>query len=149
LELGSDQQLSGCAVLDLFAGSGAIGFEAISRGATACWVEQDRRALRVIKQNMAQLGAGGYLVAGDVFAFLAASNHHSFDIIWADPPYGLATDRINDLIQLVIEHDWLRPGGQLLIERDKRSGGLEFPEAYVSCGQRSYGDTVVFQATRG
>jgi 16S rRNA (guanine966-N2)-methyltransferase len=78
-------------VLDLFAGSGALGIEALSRGAASCvFVERDRRAARVITSNLEKLGlTGAVVVARDVAAALRDERDRgrSFDLVLADPPY--------------------------------------------------------------
>src|ERR1017187_6399203 len=80
----------GLSVLDMFAGSGALGFEAISRGAIrASFVERDRKAISAMKTNAAALGILEHveIVAVDVFTYLAKPTAKSFDIIFADAPY--------------------------------------------------------------
>lgn len=77
-------------VLDLFAGSGALGLEALSRGAgEATFVERSRKALRVLDQNIRSLGAGDRcsVVRGDVFRFVERFDGEPFDLAFADPPY--------------------------------------------------------------
>jgi 16S rRNA (guanine966-N2)-methyltransferase len=79
----------GAQVLDLFAGSGALGIEALSRGAaTAVFVEQDRPAIAAIEKNLAKTKLKGSIRQADVFAFLRrAASNEKFQIIFADPPY--------------------------------------------------------------
>jgi 16S rRNA (guanine966-N2)-methyltransferase len=75
-------------VLDLFAGSGALGIEALSRGSkSVVFVESDRRAVESIQRNLAKTRLDGVVRCGDVFDFLERANPESFDIIFADPPY--------------------------------------------------------------
>lgn len=83
------QDLTGLTCLDLFAGSGALGFEALSRGAKrVVMVEQDRRALQALGENAARLGAGNLeVVAADALQFLR-SDRRVFDVVFLDPPYG-------------------------------------------------------------
>jgi 16S rRNA (guanine966-N2)-methyltransferase len=90
--LGSLDIVDGARVLDLFAGTGAMGIEALSRGATHCvFVESDRQALTVLQSNIRALGLGdrSTVVAGDVHSL--AENHRCADIVIADPPYGYST----------------------------------------------------------
>lgn len=84
------QDLTGRACLDLFAGSGALGFEALSRGAKrVVMVEQDRRAVESLRANAARLGAGNLeVVAADALQFLR-SDRREYEVIFLDPPYGL------------------------------------------------------------
>ena len=82
--------LSGCRFLDLFAGSGGIGIEALSRGASfACFVEQSREAVRCIRENRAftRLSGRAEVAAKDVFAFLSAAEGKPYDLVFMDPPY--------------------------------------------------------------
>ncbi len=83
--------IEGAAVLDLFAGSGALGLEALSRGAARCvFVEQDRAAARVIQANLEKLGlSGAAVLARDVASALAEEREggHRYDLVLADPPY--------------------------------------------------------------
>ena len=84
-------QLPGARVLDLFAGSGALGLEALSRGAErAVFVEQAPAALRILRANIQALGAGGRaeVVRGDALRYVAKLEEPNFDIAFADPPYG-------------------------------------------------------------
>jgi 16S rRNA (guanine966-N2)-methyltransferase len=82
------QDLSGRACLDLFAGSGALGFEAASRGASrVVMVENDRAVLAILKQSAALIGASQVeLVAADAFAFLRSATER-FDVVFLDPPF--------------------------------------------------------------
>lgn len=87
--LGSLGVLEGARVLDLFAGTGAMGIEAISRGAQHCvFIEKDREALQVLRENVVNLGIDAQcsVIAGD--ASLAAAQQRDIDIVIADPPYG-------------------------------------------------------------
>ncbi|MCL6615468.1 MAG: 16S rRNA (guanine(966)-N(2))-methyltransferase RsmD, partial [Firmicutes bacterium] len=87
-------RVQGAVVLDLFAGAGGLGLEALSRGAKrVVFVERDRRALALLRRNLAELGLGGEefeVIPGDVLVVLAglAAGGRSFDLILADPPYG-------------------------------------------------------------
>ena len=101
-------------VADLFAGSGALGFEALSRGAgSATFVESDPAAEATIRRNADRLGAGGRIeiVAGSA---LFLGRYGPFDLIFADPPY--APDAGTDIVRAVIHSDWLAPGGWMSVE---------------------------------
>ncbi len=90
--LGSLDVIDGARVLDLFAGTGAMGIEALSRGAAHCvFVESDRSALAVLRSNIETLGLRerSTVVAGDAHSL--ASHHCTADIVIADPPYGYST----------------------------------------------------------
>jgi 16S rRNA (guanine966-N2)-methyltransferase len=119
-------------VADLFAGSGAMGIEALSRGAASCvFVERDGAAAAVVEQNLAQAGLpGGSVVRADVMRWLASQRGQgaSWDLVIADPPY--AFDEWSALLDnldsevVVIESDReIDPGSRWLITRSKRYGG--------------------------
>ncbi len=132
----------GATVLDLFSGSGALGLEALSRGADqVVLVERTRGALSVIKSNIEKLGAGEEctVVADDVFRFLARLDK-PFDIALADPPYG--TGAAARLVEQFIEVPF---ANELWLEHPFREK-LTFPE---SAHTRRYGDTALTLLTDG
>jgi 16S rRNA (guanine966-N2)-methyltransferase len=109
--LGSFEDL---AVADVFAGSGALGFEALSRGAaSATFVEQDPKAAAAIKRNAAKLGANNRVrvFGGSALALPAAG---PFDLIFADPPYAAGSGTA--ALHAVVKAGWLAPGGWMSIE---------------------------------
>lgn len=112
--LGSFEDLR---VADLFAGSGALGLEALSRGAaSATFVENDLKAIAVMRRNAGKLGAGGRIrvIAGSALALPASE---PFDLILADPPYA---PKLGSLVaRSVVEAGWLTPGGWLSVETDR------------------------------
>lgn len=106
--------LDGLRVADLFAGSGALGFEALSRGASqVTFVENDSRAAATIRRNAHKLGAGERLRILPTSA-LALPKSEGFDLIFADPPY--ASGSGTDAVAAVAAAGWLAPGGWLAIE---------------------------------
>ena len=117
----------GLRVADLFAGSGALGLEALSRGAAfACFVESDPRATSVIKTNAESLGAADQVrVLGG--SALALPRSDPFDLIFADPPYG--PDSGSSAVRAIVSAGWLQAGGWLAIETSRAEsvdpGGLE------------------------
>ena len=111
--LGSFDELR---VADLFAGSGALGLEALSRGAAAAtFVESDAAALAVIRRNAERLGASIQLIAGSA---LALPRSAPFDLILADPPY--APNFGTAVVEAVARADWLASGGWMSIETNRR-----------------------------
>jgi len=103
----------GLRVADLFAGSGALGFEALSRGAGfACFVENDARASAAIKANGAALGTSDIRVLGG--SALALARSEPFDLIFADPPYAQGSG--SAAVRAVSDAGWLAPGGWMAIE---------------------------------
>jgi len=132
--------LEGAQVLDLFAGSGALGIEALSRGAAGCtFVEQNRGAIRVIEENLKKAKVGnGRAVCREVSAFLK-SEKGGYDLIFADPPYadGLS-DLARDLVSLSGWQQWLAKDGYLILEREAM-GELSAPEGLELLQERDYG----------
>jgi 16S rRNA (guanine966-N2)-methyltransferase len=129
--LGSLGAIDGATVLDLFAGSGALGIEALSRGATtATFVEQDRAARSVLEANLASCGftEAAEVVAGDAPRFLAAAGSRRWDLALLDPPYAydgwpeLLLDLPVDLAVLESDHPVDPPFGWEVL-RAKRYGG--------------------------
>lgn len=110
--LGSFEDLR---VADLFAGSGALGFEAISRGAaSATFVESDAKAAAVIRRNAEQLGATGQVLGSSA---LALPRSQPFDLIFADPPYAAGAGTA--VLQAVESAGWLASGGWISIETSR------------------------------
>ncbi len=104
--------LSGSAVLDLYAGSGALGIEAVSRGAgTVLFVESDRRAAAVISENVASLGVEGATVrCADVSSVVDGVAPHGFSLVVADPPYEVSTVDVEGLVAALDQHGWTAGG---------------------------------------
>lgn len=116
------ERLSGARVLDLFAGSGALGLEALSRGATTCtFVEQNRHAAKTITDNLKKTRLeGGTVVARTSEEFLK-NERQSYDLIFADPPYADGiSDLAGDLVLMEGWQEWLSQNGLLIVEREAR-----------------------------
>lgn len=142
------EQLSGLGFLDLYAGSGAMGLEAYSRGARVTWVEKNPDAARVIRANLAALPARGRLVVQDVNRFLAGAGEQ-FEVVWLDPPYAQPGLEIDRVLAALDTGGWLATGGRVIVERPGRASAIEFPESFLNAGQRRYGDTVIWFADKG
>jgi 16S rRNA (guanine966-N2)-methyltransferase len=136
--------LEGARVMDVFAGSGALGIEALSRGAArAVFVERDARATRVLEENLALLGLGGEVAEvrrGDALGVLrrAREQQETYDLLLVDPPYQKARDLEHGLAAIVPA--LLAPGARVAIESDRRAPlhlGLEVER------QKRYGDTCI------
>ena len=132
---------AGARVLDLFAGSGALGIEALSRGAAhAVFVEHDRSSARTISENLAALGIAGQgtVVVRTAGAFLKSAEAAQFDLILADPPYAEPLDAafLDALART------LAPGGTLVLERG-RDATASHIEGLPPGRERRYGDTRV------
>jgi 16S rRNA (guanine966-N2)-methyltransferase len=133
--------LDGADVLDLFAGSGALGLEALSRGATeATFVDAAPAALHAVRRNLEALDLRGEVRRSDARAFLrnAQSRGRSYDLILLDPPYRLAAGLGRELSEAV--PPVLKAGGRVVVESDRRSPlELELP----LLDERRYGDTTI------
>lgn len=140
----------GVAVLDLYAGSGALGLEALSRGAaSALFVESDQRAAAVITQNITALGLSGAAVRrGSVEAVLGGGAGRSVELVFADPPYELSTAELEKVVGLLTEKGWAATGTVMVVERPSGSAPLAWPPGWVAWRDRGYGDTRVEMAER-
>jgi 16S rRNA (guanine966-N2)-methyltransferase len=140
-------ELDGAHVLDLYAGSGALGLEALSRGAAdAVFVESDRRAVEVLRGNVAALGLGGTVRAGQVEAVVAAPAPAPFDLVLADPPYAVDAAALGKVLAALAAGGWLGGSALVVIERAARDGAPEWPPGFEPSREKKYGDTAVFWA---
>jgi 16S rRNA (guanine966-N2)-methyltransferase len=138
------EAVAGARVLDLFAGSGALGIEAWSRGASfVCWVEDNRRTAVTLKENVQDLCGGGApteIRQLDVLFFLKKSwTGQPFDMILADPPYG-KKGWLGQLLLALKEGDMLTAGGLLVIEQGA-SENVSEQSGWDLLRDRKYGDT--------
>ena len=133
------------AVLDLFAGTGALGIEALSRGAVrAVFVERARPALAALEANLAELDLAGSarVLRGDVRGALGrlARERERFDLVFLDPPYGAAEGA--DALREVARHGLLAPEGTLVLETSWRHPPGDVP-GLARARERRYGETLV------
>ncbi len=135
--------LGGLAVLDLYAGSGALGLEALSRGAaTAVFVESDPRTAKVLARNITATGLpGATLRRGAVAAVLSADAAVPVDVVLADPPYDVAATEVETVLTLLSAHGWVHPGSVAVVERAETGEHLTWPSGWRSWPPRRYGDT--------
>jgi 16S rRNA (guanine966-N2)-methyltransferase len=134
--------LRGAAVLDLYAGSGALGLEALSRGAaTVVFVESSPGVLPVLKENLAAVGlTGGRIVAGSVPAVVAGAAPQPFDLVLADPPYATSAEDVQNVVRSLAEHGWLAPEAVVVVERPSREKDWVWPTPLVGLRDRRYGE---------
>jgi len=168
--------LAGARVLDLYAGSGAVGLEALSRGAGhVLLVESGARAARVIRENIEAIGLAGAVVITDrVERMLARGPGPAggrYDLVFADPPYALADREVSAMLSLLAGGDdpaglaargrgpvprrggiadsaWLAPGALVVVERATRSGPVRWPEGFVPDRARRYGEATFWYGLR-
>lgn len=143
-----EPHLPGAKVLDLFAGSGALAIEALSRGAaSATLVERDHRAASLIEANLERSGFAGQasVVIGDAATHLARGEPEPADLVFVDPPYALPTGDVEALLEELAAR-WLAPGATIVVRRDRRSGEPALPAGLRFTRVKRYGDTVVLVA---
>ena len=135
-ELGS---LTGLRFLDLYAGSGAIGLEAMSRGAgVVTSVESNRRTAKVVQDNATTLGFRKVEVL--VQSVARALQHHPrapYDVVFVDPPYPVDNDEVEKAVALLVANDWLAAGAVLVVERSARSVEPTWPTGLVREREKS------------
>ena len=138
----------GVRVLDLYAGSGALGLEALSRGAArALFVESDRRAADVIARNIETVGSPGAGVRRGTVAAVLAGGGGPVDLVFADPPYDVPTAEVDAVLDALHRDGWVAPGGVVVIERPVRAPELTWPGDWTAWPSRRYGDTRIEAAS--
>ena len=140
-------------VLDLYAGSGALGLEAASRGArSVLLVESDRAVVAVIRKNIAELalpGVGVGVRADTVERALLsgpASERARCNLVLADPPYEVTDEALANVLSLLVTHEWLSADALVVVERSARSPEPRWPQGLDGAGERRYGETKMWFA---
>jgi 16S rRNA (guanine966-N2)-methyltransferase len=145
--LGHLLELTGARVLDLYAGTGAVGLEALSRGAAeAVLVESDRHALEVLRRNVQTVGLAGATVVGrSVASYLKTPPAQPVDLVFADPPYDIAETELADVLAALGEPGRLAGHAYVVVERAARSGPPPWPAGLITPDrERRYGDGVLW-----
>jgi 16S rRNA (guanine966-N2)-methyltransferase len=139
--------LAGASFLDLYAGSGAVGLEAASRGATAVvLVEQDPAALRAMRANIEALAIAGVEVRGErVERVLAQQAATAYDVVFVDPPY---SDPVDGVLERLVAGDWLAPDAVVAVERASRGAPLSWPSGLEALRSRRYGEATLWYGRR-
>ncbi len=137
--------LAGLRFLDLYAGSGAVGLEAISRGAgVATLVEQDRRTASLIQQNARTLGFTVDVRASSVSAVLARYPTAPYDVVFLDPPYPLPDADVEANLAALVSGGWLAADALVVVERSSRGRTqVEWPEGIEALRDKKYGETLL------
>ena len=143
--------LTGLRVLDLYAGSGALGLEAMSRGAgVVTAVESDRRTARMVTDNAGTIGFRKVeVLAHPVARILAQPPRAPYDVVLADPPYPLENAEVEAALALLVTNDWLAAGAVLVLERSARSVEPSWPRGLVRERSKEYGETVLWYVRAG
>jgi 16S rRNA (guanine966-N2)-methyltransferase len=142
--------LPGSRVADLYAGSGAVGLEALSRGAAhALLVERDPGALRVLRANVASLGLpGSEIVTGSVERVVDTTPGQPYDVVFLDPPYSLDHETLAVVLSRLVARCWLEADGLCVVERARRSPPPPWPDGLVELRSRVYGEGVLWYGLR-
>lgn len=142
--------LEGTNVLDLYAGSGALGLEAASRGAAiVLLVESHKAAAKVIRANIESLGLrGARLVADTVERALAAGPPGGIrmDLVLLDPPYDVSEEALAEVLRALVDHEWLAADAFVVVERSSRSPQPTWPDGLELSGEKRYGETTMWFA---
>jgi 16S rRNA (guanine966-N2)-methyltransferase len=138
--------LAGLRFLDLYAGSGAVGLEARSRGAgVVTLVEQDRRTARLIGDNVLALGFTGVEVLTSAVATVVARPASApYDVVFLDPPYLVPTAEVTDVLDRAARNGWVAPSGLVVVERATRDAEPPWPAGYLPDRSRKYGETTLW-----
>ena len=154
--LGTMVDLSGARFADLYAGSGAVGLEALSRGAVhALLVESDAKAARIIRDNIVTLkaGAAARLVTGRV---AQVARHRPdggpYDVVFADPPYAVTDEEVTEVQRALVANGWLAPDAVVVFERATRTvvrgTSLSWVDGITADRSRRYGETTLWYGRR-
>jgi 16S rRNA (guanine966-N2)-methyltransferase len=134
--------VEGARVLDLFAGSGAVGLEALSRGAAAAtFVESDRTAVAILRRNVATVGLpGASVLARPAASVLAVESETPYDLVFADPPYAMSDADLSVLLRRLADGRWLAEDAVVIVERSARDEPLAWPDGVAPVMNRRYGE---------
>lgn len=133
----------GTRMLDLFGGSGAVGLEALSRGAEhVLLVEADAQAARVIRENVRTIGLpGAELRAARAEKVIAGPPpERPYDLVFLDPPYVVTDEEVREMLITLLAGGWLTEDALVTVERSTRGGGFDWPEGFEELRSRRYGE---------
>ncbi|WP_037607622.1 16S rRNA (guanine(966)-N(2))-methyltransferase RsmD [Streptacidiphilus rugosus] len=139
--------LAGARVLDLYAGSGAVGLEALSRGAAhALLVEEDPSAVKVILANVRTLSLPGAEVrAGKAERVIAGAPPGTpYDLLFLDPPYVVGDDDLREILITLASGGWLDDDVIVTVERSTRGGVFSWPDGFDALRERKYGEATLW-----
>lgn len=135
--------VEGARVLDLYGGSGAVGLEALSRGADhALLVESEAKAAKAIRDNIKTLGlTGAEFRSGKAEQIVAVPAHgEPYDIVFLDPPYAVDHDDLGEILLTLRSNGWLTGDALVTVERSTRSGAFPWPDGFEPLRSRKYGE---------
>jgi 16S rRNA (guanine966-N2)-methyltransferase len=138
----------GLRVLDLFAGSGALGLEALSRGAEwATFVEAANQAATVVQRNLTDLGAAGTVVRTKAERFVVDGDADLFDLVFVDPPYAMPTQQVAALVEAITE-SFAAEDALFVVERATRDP-FAWPDGVEGLRSKKYGETTLWFGRTG
>lgn len=150
--IGTMTDLAGARFADLYAGSGAVGLEALSRGAShVLLVESAARAARTIRENIALLGVADdvRLITAKVATALATPpDGPGYDVVFADPPYAVTDDQLHAVLEALVTNGWLADEAVVVVERSARGPALTWVEGITAERGRRYGETMLWYGRR-
>ncbi|MER5641190.1 16S rRNA (guanine(966)-N(2))-methyltransferase RsmD [Kitasatospora sp. NPDC002227] len=135
--------IHGARMLDLFGGSGAVGLEALSRGAEhVLLVEADASAAKVIRENVRTLGLPGAEVRADKAerVIVGVPPQAPYDLVFLDPPYVVADDTLREMLITLRSGGWIAADALVTVERSTRGGEFGWPEGFEALRSRKYGE---------
>lgn len=152
-KLDAHHALEGARVLDLYAGSGALGLEAASRGAThVTLVDKHPGAIAAMGTNVAAIAPALphrptiSVVKNPTLTFLASATAHPCDLVFLDPPYDASGEDVDAVLAALMP--WLAPHAWVMLERSSRSNPPQWPEGLVALDTKNYGETVLYFAEK-
>jgi 16S rRNA (guanine966-N2)-methyltransferase len=142
--------LTGARVADLYAGSGAVGLEALSRGAAhVLLVDRDPGAVRTLRQNVAALGLpGAEVLRESVTSVVRHTSGNPYNVVFLDPPYAMSDAEVGEVLSLLARGSWLTADGVCVVERSHRSSPVVWPEGLCALRDRRYGEGVLWYGIR-
>jgi 16S rRNA (guanine966-N2)-methyltransferase len=142
-------RIQGARCLDLFAGTGALGFEALSRGAASVvFVERSGTACEHLRSSIALLDAeGATLLRMDAMQYLARGDLQTFDIVFLDPPF--ADNALGELCRLLLQSGCLTQHARIYIEQDRAADTVELPDGWTLTHEKSAGNVRYSLVTAG
>jgi 16S rRNA (guanine966-N2)-methyltransferase len=143
---------AGIRFADLYAGSGAVGLESLSRGAShALLVESEPRAAQVIRGNIhtLRLGTAARLLTGTVIKVVSQPpDGDPYDVVFADPPYAVTESDLLAVQHALLDNGWLAPDAVLVIERSTRTPPMTWVDGITADRSRHYGETMLWYGRR-
>ena len=134
--------------LDLFSGSGAVGVEALSRGAAfVTSVEKDQKAAEIARKNfqLVNNAAGTFeVISTDARNLVSDISIREFDVIFIDPPYDLPNGEVEKLLKRIVKNNYLKPNGIIAVERESKSKEFNWPAPLAAIKVRTYGQGSIY-----